>query len=80
MVYAMIGLFWRATPLRRAIAAMLIMTAIETFQLTLIPAHLLAGPNVIVRLAARLMGTEFSVRDLLAYVAGIAAIYASDRK
>src|SRR5207253_9919472 len=71
MVYALISLFWRATPLRRAVAAMLIMTAIETFQLTLIPAHLLSNPNLVVRVAARLMGTEFSVRDLLAYLAGI---------
>ena len=55
-------------------AAVLIMTGIELFQLTMIPAHLLKSGYSIIRIAARLMGTEFSFLDLAAYAAGIACI------
>ena len=48
------------------------MTVIELFQLTMIPAHLLANEHVMVRICARLMGTEFSFLDLLTYAVGIA--------
>jgi hypothetical protein len=61
-----------------AVWAMVVMTAIELFQLTLIPAHLLASPHLAVQLIARLMGTEFSFRDLLSYGVGIGCIYLMD--
>ena len=79
MVYTMLRLFSRAAAsARRAVSAMAIMTAIELFQLTMIPAHLLANEHVMVRICARLMGTDFSFLDLLTYAVGIACIYLAD--
>jgi|ERR1035437_9200246 hypothetical protein len=79
MVYTILRLFWRAAASARlAASAMAVMTAIELFQLTMIPAHLLANEHVMVRICARLMGTEFSFLDLLTYGAGIACIYLAD--
>src|SRR4051812_25371054 len=43
------------------------MTAIELFQLTRIPAGMLRSGYPAARAFARLLGTEFSVLDLLAY-------------
>jgi len=79
MGYTILRLFWRAAaPARVAVFAMAVMTAIELFQLTMIPAHLLASEHVMVRIGARLMGTEFSFLDLLTYAVGIACIYLAD--
>lgn len=78
MVYVILRLFWRARPTKVAIAAMIVMTAVELFQLTMIPAHLLTSGHVLVRICARLMGTEFSFLDLLTYAAGIAGIRLAD--
>ena len=79
MVYTILRLFWRAAaPARLAASAMAVMTAIELFQLTMIPAHLLVNDHVMVRICARLMGTEFSFLDLLTYAVGIACIYLAD--
>ena len=75
MVYAFLRLFRRTA----AAQAMVIMTAIESFQLTMIPAHLLGSPHLIVRICARLMGTEFSFVDLLTYAIGIVIIRLADR-
>src|SRR5260370_24532465 len=41
MVYGLISLVWQTSRLRKAVLAMLIMTALEVFQLTMIPAHML---------------------------------------
>jgi Protein of unknown function (DUF2809) len=80
MVYTILRLFSPAvTALRNAATAMVVMSAIEFFQLTMIPAHLLASEHSIVRVCARLMGTEFSFLDLAAYAVGISLIYALDR-
>ena len=76
MVYAILRLF-RGTAVS-AVGAMVAMTAIESFQLTMIPAHLLASEHWIVRICARLMGVEFSFLDLLAYAVGIGCIYLVD--
>ncbi|MGH9646501.1 MAG: DUF2809 domain-containing protein [Bryobacteraceae bacterium] len=76
MVYTILRLFWRTAAV--ALPAMAIMTVIELFQLTMIPARLLASEHVIVRICARLMGTEFSLLDLFAYGAGIVGIYLAD--
>jgi Protein of unknown function (DUF2809) len=79
MVYTILRLFWSAAvPARLAMTAMAVMTVIELFQLTMIPAHLLANDHVMVRICARLMGTEFSFLDLLTYAVGIACIYLAD--
>jgi hypothetical protein len=78
MVYALLRLFW--TPAVVAFSAMVVMTLIETFQLTMIPARLLASEHFTVRILARLMGTQFSWLDLLAYAAGIGCIYLVDSR
>ena len=76
MVYAILRLFWRTAAL--ALPAMAIMTVIELFQLTMIPARMLTSEHLILRICARLMGTEFSFLDLLTYAVGIACIYLAD--
>jgi hypothetical protein len=76
MVYAILRLWWRTAAL--ALPAMAIMTVIELFQLTMIPARMLASEHLMVRICARLMGTEFSFLDLLAYAVGIGCIYLVD--
>jgi hypothetical protein len=79
MVYTILRLSWMAAVRARlAVSTMAIMTVIELFQLTMIPAHLLANEHMIVRICARLMGTEFSFLDLLTYAVGIACIYLAD--
>jgi hypothetical protein len=57
---------------------MAVMTMIELFQLTMIPAHLFASEHLTARICGRLLGTEFSFLDLLAYGVGIACIYLID--
>jgi hypothetical protein len=68
LVYVILRLLWR--PAALAVWTMAAMTVIELFQLTMIPAHMLASHHLIVRVCARLLGTEFSFRDLLAYAVG----------
>jgi hypothetical protein len=57
---------------------MVVMTSIELFQLTMIPAHMLSSEHLMTRICARLMGIEFSFLDLLAYGLGIGCIYLVD--
>jgi hypothetical protein len=76
MIYVILRL--RYSPPAAAVSAMIVMTAIELFQLTMIPAHLLARGHLIARICARLMGTEFSFLDLLTYAVGIACVYLAD--
>jgi hypothetical protein len=77
MVYVLFRLTRGVT--RIALWTAVTMAAIELFQLTRIPAGMLRSPYLPVRLFARLLGTEFSLLDLLAYAAGIAALAAVDR-
>ena len=76
MVYSILRLLWRTAAV--AIPTMGVMTLIELFQLSAIPARLLANEHLIVRLCARLMGTEFSFLDLLAYGVGAGCMYLAD--
>jgi len=76
MVYGILRLFSR--PAASAVGAMLVMTGIELFQLTMIPAHMLASEHLMTRICARLLGVEFSFVDLLAYGVGIGCIYLVD--
>src|ERR1700730_2501956 len=76
MVYGILRLSLRASA--SAVCAMVVMTAIELFQLTMIPAHMLASEHLMTRICARLMGSEFSLLDLLAYGVGIGCIYLVD--
>lgn len=78
MVYVILRLLWRATAVAVGMSAMIAMTFVELFQLTMIPAHMLASGHPISRIWARLMGTEFSFLDLLAYAVGIACICLAD--
>ena len=59
---------------RRAAVALLLMTALELFQLTQIPARMALSPSLGTRILARLLGTEFSFLDLVAYAVGIATV------
>jgi hypothetical protein len=71
----MIFLFLPHLPLRRrAPLALAIVFAIETFQLTGIPATLAVSHHPLLRLSSRLLGTTFAWLDLLAYCAGIALV------
>ena len=76
MVYGILRLFWRAEA--SAVCSMAAMTAIELFQLTMIPARLLASEHLVTRICARLMGVQFAFPDLLAYGVGIGCIYLVD--
>jgi hypothetical protein len=76
MVYGILRLVRRAA--LSAASAMVVMTAIELFQLTMIPAHMLSSEHLTTRICARLMGIEFSFLDLLAYAVGIGLIYLVD--
>ena len=76
MVYGIFRLLLRAAA--SALCAMVVMTAIESFQLTMIPAHMLASEHLLTRICARLMGVEFSFLDLLAYGVGIGCVYLVD--
>jgi hypothetical protein len=76
MVYGILRLSAKAPA--SAVCAMVVMAAIELFQLTMIPAHMLASEHWLTRICARLMGVEFSFPDLLAYAVGIGCIYLAD--
>jgi len=78
MVYVILRLLWRATAVAVGMSAMITMTFVELFQLTMIPAHMLASDHLISRICARLMGTEFSFLDQLAYAVGIVCICLAD--
>jgi hypothetical protein len=77
MVYVLLRLTGRIT--RVALWAAVALAAIECFQLTRIPAAMFRSEYLAVRAFARLLGTEFSFLDLLAYAVGIASLAAVDR-
>jgi hypothetical protein len=79
MVYAIIRLFSQMPRWRCSLLAMAIMTIIELFQLTMIPAGLAASPSLPLQIIGRLLGTQFAFQDLLAYAIGILAITFCDR-
>ena len=78
MVYAILRLLMWGTAV--ALPAAMIMVGIELFQLTMIPARMLESEHMMVKICARLIGSEFSFLDLLAYGTGIACIYLSDSR
>jgi hypothetical protein len=77
MVYVLFRLTGRIVHV--TVWAAVTMTAIEFFQLTGIPAEMLRSGYPVIRACARLLGTEFSVLDLLAYAVGIGCLAALDR-
>jgi hypothetical protein len=76
MVYALLRVVLRAGP--AAAGAAVLMAAIESFQLTGIPARMLASGNGLTRVVARLLGVQFGWADLLAYAVGIGMIRGVD--
>jgi hypothetical protein len=76
MVYTILRLLWRSASV--ALPAMVVMFSIELFQLTMIPARMLGSEHLMIRICARLLGTEFSFLDLLAYGVGIGCVYLAD--
>lgn len=78
---AMVYIFLKLTGRVKRVTpwTVMFMTAIELFQLTGIAAGLLRSQYVFARLFARLLGTEFSVFDLLSYMVGIACVSVVDR-
>lgn len=76
MVYVLFRLTGRIA--HAAVLSAVAMTAIELFQLTRIPAGMLRSEHLAVRASARLLGTEFSILDLVAYAVGIGFLAAMD--
>ena len=76
MVYTVLRLAWRTKAV--VVPAAVLMTAIELFQLTMIPARMAGSNDPVTQMAARLLGTEFSFLDLAAYSVGIAGVYLMD--
>jgi hypothetical protein len=76
MVYVLFRLTGRIARVAACVAVA--MAAIEFFQLTRVPSNMLTSPYLVVRACARLLGTEFSVLDLLAYAVGIGCVAAID--
>jgi hypothetical protein len=75
MVYVILRLLnIRGTALWTAV----IMVALELFQLTGVALRMLGREHWIVRICARLLGTEFSWLDLVSYGVGILGIKAVD--
>jgi len=69
---AMIYLLLTRGPIgKRAAGAMAIVSAIEVFQITCIPARMAAEPALLARVAGWLLGTVSAWGDLLAYGVGI---------
>jgi len=78
MVYEILRLLLR--PRALAAWALAVMVAIELFQLTRIPAQLVASDHLAVRICGRLLGTQFGFLDLAAYAVGIGSLYLLDRR
>jgi hypothetical protein len=76
MVYTILRLLWRSASI--ALPAVVVTVGIQLFQLTMIPAHMLGSEHLMIRICARLIGTEFSFLDLLAYGVGIGCVYLAD--
>ena len=74
MFYVLIRLATRAPAWRVAVAAMAVMTVIEVFQLTMVPACMVASDCFVLRILGQLLGTEFAWKDLAAYAVGIIAV------
>lgn len=78
MIYGLLRIFWLKAHV--ALPAMLLVTAIELFQLTKIPAQLLANEHFALQAVGRLLGTQFSLLDLFAYGVGVGCIYLVDSR
>lgn len=81
MVYLILSLLWAGgSALYKAWIVLVAMSMIETFQLTHIPLLFSRSENMLLKLAAILLGTQFSWLDLLAYLIGIVIISSLDQR
>ncbi len=80
MIYLILALAWNTSPRRRAALALMIMTVLEAFQLTLIPLEMTKSGNILMKIVGRLLGTTFSWMDLTAYLVGITVVCLVDRR
>ena len=78
-VYALLRLLTEANAASVLTTSSAIMVTIEAFQLTGMTALMLERPQPAVRIFARLLGTQFSFFDLLAYAVGLYLIFEWDR-
>lgn len=80
MFYLFFGIAWiNIAPMQNAIITMISMTGIELFQLTLIPLSMSRSSNFFIKVTSILLGTRFSVYDIISYIIGIIAIYCLDK-
>jgi Protein of unknown function (DUF2809) len=80
LVYILLSIAWLGVaPARKALAAGVLMAAIEIFQLSYIPARMAKSGNLALKLGAIILGTSFSWYDLLAYAVGILLVFMLDR-
>ncbi|WP_051670669.1 DUF2809 domain-containing protein [Bryobacter aggregatus] len=80
MVFLLLGACFRLGVWPNALCSMSLMTAIECFQLTGLPAAWVQSPALGWQLIGRAVGTSFSMFDLTAYAVGVLLIAAiSDR-
>jgi hypothetical protein len=72
MVYLLTSLVWPAAPSRyRAGGTLILVWAIEIFQLTPIPAQLRLSENIFLRVLSFALGTTFGWADMVAYTLGV---------
>lgn len=81
LLYLVIRTLWPAytTLPRCALAAVLGMICIESFQLTGIPLAMRQSVSSLLKLISIALGTKFSWLDLLAYALGLTAVVMVDR-
>ncbi|MBZ2179000.1 MAG: DUF2809 domain-containing protein [Acidobacteria bacterium] len=80
-LYAAMMYAWLRTGLQAGPAAGWaagVMVAIESFQISGIPARMFGSGNGLARIVARLLGVQFGWADLLAYAVGIGLLWAFD--
>ncbi len=80
MVYVLLRLFTKANPASILFTSAAIMIAIEAFQVTGVPASMLARPEMGTKIFARLLGTHFSFLDVLAYFIGLLCTWLVDSR
>jgi hypothetical protein len=79
MLYCFVALAWPTLSTRAVLLiACALVLAIEAFQLTGVPAAMRLSGDPLQRLVSFALGTEFSMRDIVAYAVGLAAIAGVD--
>jgi hypothetical protein len=80
LFYLLLSLIWeKGIPLAKASLIVVLMIAIETFQLTLIPLRFRLSTNIFLKVISIVLGTRFAWLDIVSYIVGILGIYLFDR-